>query len=232
MPQPEPHQIPTPACPMHIHGHQTMQGSILAPYMTYPPHLQLHPPTLIPSSSLFVHKIQQPFLPPNLNPPFPPAPPQTVLPMALQLNPFSNWEWIPTWKCPMTGALWTPTPILLSATPTPTLGALEIPPALGFWIPFLANLLHQNLDSFHPATSQGGAHVGNTAPQGMDLPPASSAAGNHLGTPLREEGSTDWLQLPGDLDDAMLIGTGLLQDIINSATPAPPWPCSKSQDRT
>lgn len=65
----------------------------------------------------------------------------------------------------------------------------------------------------------------------MELSLKSSATGNPLDTPPRDVDNTDWLHLPGDLDDAMLIGTCLLQDIINSATPTPQWPCSKSLDQ-
>ncbi|XXG79420.1 hypothetical protein AAC387_Pa09g0493 [Persea americana] len=47
--------------------------------------------------------------------------------------------------------------------PPPTLHAPEIPPVLRYMIPFLANLLHQNLTSFHQAAIQAGVHISNTA---------------------------------------------------------------------
>ncbi|KAJ8640170.1 hypothetical protein MRB53_016864 [Persea americana] len=38
------------------------------------------------------------------------------LPSNLLIDPYSNWHWISAWKCPMTGALWTPMQALISTS--------------------------------------------------------------------------------------------------------------------
>ncbi|XXG70555.1 hypothetical protein AAC387_Pa07g0006 [Persea americana] len=110
----------------------------------------------------------------------------------------------------MTGALWTPLQPLVSATlPNLPLHPLEVPPALGFWIPFLASILHQHLNPPIPTRSQAGGSIRNAVQMNMDLAPESSATNNHLATPPEVEVNTKWLHLPESLDDAILMGHGV-----------------------
>lgn len=64
-----------------------------------------------------------------------------------------------------------------------------------------------------------------------ELAPESSATRNHLATPSGVKDNTEWLHLLESLDYTMLLGTRLLQDIVNNTAKLPPWPNSKSPDR-
>lgn len=208
---------------------------IFAPYPHYPPQTWMFNPD--PSNAPQPHVVSWNTLPHP--PPQSPAPTQTQIaqsqqqfPPTLPVDPFSNWQWIPAWKCPMTGALWTPLQPLVSATlPNPPLHPPEVPPALRFWIPFLASILHQHLNPPIPTGSQVGGSVRNSIRTNVDLAPKCSAIGNHLATPPGVEVNTEWLHLPESLDDAILLGKGMLQDIVHNPTSQSPWLNSKSLDQ-
>lgn len=151
-----------------------------------------------------------------------PSNPQILkpIPLTLLLDPFSNWQWIPAWQCPMTRALWTPMPTLTSVTlPLPPTNPPALPPALGFWIPQLTTLVHQQLAHRHQGVFLGAYNIHLANKLMTDLPAVSSTTSNHRGTSGRDKANLEWPHLPESLDDAMLCGTGLLQDMINNTIP-------------
>lgn len=106
------------------------------------------------------------------------SPPATTV--ISTLDSFSNWLWIPAWRCPITGNLWT------SETTYPS-STLQVPPttpppyhpALGFWLPFLINMLTQTMWAHNPSATppnpvqtvhRRGVEVGWCGGGGVDYP--------------------------------------------------------------